>query len=289
MKSSLFKLALIPLPLVAVLAGSLSQAQQPAAYRLTLQDAIQKALQANLSVLLAGTRVDEARGALERTRSAAILPRVSAETYANVQNRNLRAFGISVPGIPFPSVVGPFSNYDFRIYAQQNVIDLASYRTMKASALAVDAGKMDEQDARDLIVRSIAALYLNAQSAAARANAAQSRVTDANALLKLATDKHDAGTATGVDVLRAQVQLANDKQALLVAQNQFKQSLLALARNLGISPGTSLELAEPLQFQPLPQPHPDALLPTALKARDADRLGRNVRPDPVCDDVQKLR
>ena len=100
--------------------------------------------------------------------SAALLPRVNAQTYANVQNRNLRAFGISVPGIPFPSVVGPFSNYDFRIYAQQNVIDLASYRTFKASELAVDAGKLDEQDARDLIVRSIAALYLNAQSAAAR-------------------------------------------------------------------------------------------------------------------------
>ncbi len=51
----------------------------------------------------------------------------------------------------------------------------------------------------------------------ARAEAAQSRVTDSSTLLKLAKDKHDAGTATGVDVLRAQVQLANDKQALLDA------------------------------------------------------------------------
>ena len=48
--------------------------------------------------------------------------------------------------------------------------------------------------------------------------------------MKLATDKHDAGTATGVDVLRAEVQLANDRQALLIAQNEQKQSLLALAR-----------------------------------------------------------
>ena len=122
---------------------------------------------------------------------------------------------------------------------------------MKASERALDAGKMDYQDARDLIVRAIAALYLNAQSAAARVDAAQSRVTDSSALFKLAKDKHDAGTATGVDVLRAQVQLANDKQALLIAENQFKQSLLELARNLGMSPGTPLELAEPLRYQPL--------------------------------------
>ena len=255
----------------SLLTGTICLGEQPAPYRLTLQDAIQKALQANLNVLVAGTRVDEAEGARERSLSAALLPRVNAQTYANVQNRNLRAFGISVPGIPFPSVVGPFSNYDFRVYAQQNVIDLESYRTFKASEHAVDAGKMDERDTRDLIVRSIAALYLNAQSAAARADSAQSRVTDSTTLLKLATDKHDAGTATGVDVLRAQVQLANDKQALLVAQNQLKISLLALARNLGMNPGTPLELAEPLRYQELAQSQAETLLPSALNER-ADYL-----------------
>ncbi|MGC1462975.1 MAG: TolC family protein [Terracidiphilus sp.] len=269
MKSDFFKVAL--LCLAGILTGPLSsrncQGQQPAPYRLTLQDAIQKALQANLNVLVAGTRVDEAEGARQRSLAAALLPRVNAQTYANYQNRDLRAFGISVPGIPFPSVVGPFSNYDFRIYAQQNVIDLQSYRTFKASEFAVDAGKMDEQDARDFIVRSIAALYLNGQSAAARVDAALSRVTDSTRLLKLATDKHDAGTATGVDVLRAQVQLANDKQALLVAQNALKQSLLVLARNLGMSPGAPMELADPLHYQVLEQSQPDALLSGALKAR----------------------
>ena len=142
-----------------------------------------------------------------------------------------------------------------------------SYRSFKASELTVDAGKMDEQDARDLIVRAIAALYLNAQSAAARVDAAQSRVTDSTTLLKLAADKHDAGTATGVDVLRAQVQLANDRQSLLVAQNALKQSLLVLARNLGMSPGTALDLADPLHYQALSQSQPDALLPAALKGR----------------------
>jgi hypothetical protein len=86
------------------------------------------------------------------------------------------------PGIPIPSVVGPFSNYDFRVYAQQNIVDLESYRGLKASERALDAGKMDLQDARDLIVRSIASLYLNAQSAAARVESAQSRVTDSSTL-----------------------------------------------------------------------------------------------------------
>ena len=255
--------------IAGLLPGAICAAQQPPPYRLTLQDAIQKALQANLSVLVAGTRVEEAEGTRMRRLSAALLPRVNAQTYANVQNRNLRAFGISLPGMP--AVVGPFSNYDFRVYAQQNVVDLQSYRAYKASELALDAGKMDYEDARDLIVRAIAALYLDGQSAAARVDAAQSRVTASTALYKLAKDKHDAGTATGVDVLRAQVQLANDRQALLVDQNLYKQSLLALARNLGMSPGTPLELAQPLEFRPLSQPEIETLVAAALVTR-ADYL-----------------
>jgi outer membrane protein TolC len=246
----------------------------PTPYRLTLQDAIQKALQANLSVLVAGTRVGEAEGTRLRSLSAALLPRVNVQTYANYHNQSLAAEGLSYPTFPFPGVpstVGPLSNYDFRVYAQQNVVDLQSYRTLQASKRSLEAGKMDEADARDLIVRSIAGLYLNAQSAAARADAAASRVTDSGTLFKLAKDRHDAGTATGVDVLRAQVQLANDRQALLVAENQLRQSLLELARNLGMNPATPLELAEPLVYRPLQQPEIDVLTPAALLSR-ADYL-----------------
>jgi len=273
MKSDIRRVVFVLLAALSVCAGpgSKAAAQQPPPYRLTLQDAIQKALQANLGVLIAGTNVEEAEAARVRSLSAALLPRVSAQSYANVQNRDLQAFGLSLPGVPIPHVVGPFSNYDFRVYAQQNVVDLASYRQLKAGERAVDAGKLSLQDARDMIVRAIAALYLNAQSAAARAEAAQSRVTDSTALFKLAKDKHDAGTATGVDVLRAQVQLANDRQALLVAENQFKQSLLTLARTMGMNPGTPLELAEPLQYRNLNQQDIDTLVPAALLAR-ADYL-----------------
>lgn len=263
MKSNLRHVVL--LSLASLICSAFSTAQETTSYRLTLRDAIHKALQANLNVLVAGTRVEEAEGTRLRRFSAALLPRVRVQSYANLQNRNLSAFGLSFPGVP--AVVGPFSNYDFRLYAQQNIVDLQSYRGLKASERALDAGKMDYQDARDLIIRAVAGLYLNAQSAAARVDAAQSRVTDSDVLYKLAKDKHDAGTATGVDVLRSQVQLANDKQALLVAQNQYKQSLLSLARNLGMSPSTHLELAEPLRYQSLTEPQAASLVPAAILAR----------------------
>lgn len=239
-------------------------AQVATPYRLTLREAIEKGLQANLSVLVAGSRVQESEGTSTR-RYSLLLPHVRAQSYANYQNRNLRAFGFSLPGIP--EVIGPFSNYDFRIYGDQTLVDLQSWRNWKASKSQVETGKLDYQDARDLIVRSVASLYLNGQAAQARIEAAQARVAASDALYKLARDKHDAGTATGVDVLRAQVQLANDKQALLVAKDQYDQALLALARNIGMSPGTPLDLAEPLRYQPIPKSQPESLVPSALLSR----------------------
>jgi len=258
-KRSLFG---VGLAVLSMCAGSVGQASAP--YRLTLREALNKGLQANLSVLVADTRVQEAEGTSTR-RYSLLLPRVRTQSYANYQNRNLRAFGFSFPGVP--EVIGPFSNYDFRVYADQSIVDLQSYRNWKASQDQIRSGKLDYQDARDVILRSVASLYLNGQAAQARIEAAQSRVTASEALDKLARDKHDAGTATGVDVLRAQVQLANDKQALLVAQNQYQQALLTLARNIGMSPGTPLELAEPLQYQPIPKGQAETLVPSALLSR----------------------
>lgn len=256
----------LPMAMLLALPGA-AAAQAP--YAISLQEAIQKALAANVRTQLANEDLSQAEALQQRRYSAAFLPRVNAETYANVQNRSLRAFGLSVPG--FPNVVGPFSNYDFRVYAQQNVVDLASLHSMRASARAVDASKLTGQDTRDELVRFIAEVYLSAESAAARSAAAETRVNDSNTLLKLARDKHDAGTATGVDVLRAEVQLANDKQALLVAQNSYKQSLLALARDLGMSPGAPLELAEELVFQPLTPQQAETLIQAGLSSR-ADYL-----------------
>lgn len=255
--------------LMLAVSGVVGAAQQPPPFRLTLRDAIQKGLQANLGVLVARTRVREAEGARMRKFSSALLPRVHVQGLTNLQNRNLSAFGITQPGAP--EVVGPLSNYDFRVGADQNILDLQSYRAYRASEHAVEASKMDYQDARDLIIRSIAGLYLDAQSASARVDAAQSRLTVSETLYQLAQAKHDAGTATGVDVLRAQVERANDRQALLVAQNGYKQALLVLARNVGMGPGTPLELAEPLHFLPLQPPPVASLVPEALLAR-ADYL-----------------
>ncbi len=261
MQNSFLRLLLIATLLLSALVYA-AYGQTP--YRLTLKEAIQKGLQSNLRVLVAETQTQEAKGTGQR-RLAALLPQLRAETLANRQTRNLEAFGVAPPGAL--SVIGPLPNYDYRVYINQPVLDLQNYYRWQASNKSEQAVGLDYQDARDLIIRQVAGLYLDAQVAAARVQAVGSRVTTAQALYRLSRDQRDAGAATGIDVLRAQVQLANEQQQLLQARNTAKQSLLSLARNLGLSMEVPIELDEPLEFKPVAQPEVSEAVASAMRNR----------------------
>jgi outer membrane protein TolC len=255
--------------------GRPAGAQQAIPQRLTLKEAIELALKKNLSVRVAGTEVEELEGTRERRR-AALLPHVSADGLAIRQNIDLAAMGISFPKINLPavgfsfavpSVVGPFAHYDVRVAANQALIDRQAYHNWKASEKQEQAAKLSYQDMRDLVVREAAGLYLDAQAASAEVEAAESRLTTSQILEKLARDQHEQGLATAVDVVRAQVQLARDRQNLLVGRDTYQTSLLALARFLGLNPGAPLELAERLEFHSVQAPEIGLAMHTALEAR----------------------
>jgi outer membrane protein TolC len=254
--------------LTVVLAALVSEmtldAQQPSPVRLTLNDAITLALKNNLNVRVAATQVNEAEGARER-QLATLLPHVSGDSLANLENRNLAVLGVSVPGIP--TVVGPFAYYDFRVFANQDVVNRQTYHNWKASQSQEQATRLDYQDTRDLVIRQAAGFYLDAETALAEVQAADSRVSTSEALQKLAEDQHANQLATAVDVVRAQVQLARDRQSLLVARDNYQTSLLLLARDLGIRPGAPLKLAEQLEFKRIEPPDTDQAVRMALQAR----------------------
>jgi len=249
---------------LSLLGGAPVDAQQTAPRRLTLREAIGLALKQNLSVRVASAQVEELEGTRERRR-AALLPHVTGNALANRENIDLGAMGISFPAVP--TVVGPFNHYDFRLSASQSLIDRHAYHNWKASEKQEEAAKLDYQDARDLVIRQAAGLYLDAQASAAEVEAAESRVTTSQTLEKLARDQHAQGLATAVDEVRAQVQLARDQQNLLVARNTYQTSLLVLAHFLGLSPGAPLDLAEPLKFHHVESADADQVLHTALEAR----------------------
>ena len=194
-------------------------------------------------------------------------PRVRIDTPITIQSRNLKAQGISLPGFPIPDVVGPFSTYETRASVDQSLIDMTLIHANRAAKQNLEVTKSDYQDARDQVIRQVAGLYLNAESAAALAQAAKARVDTAQTLYQLALDQRNAGAATGIDVLRAQVQLQQERQSFVQAKNSAEETKLVLARNIGLQPGTPIDLAEQLSAMNVATPTPEGGLETALNGR----------------------
>lgn len=255
---------LLPVLTALTLSTQLADATDLPPYPLTIQEAISRGVQANVNTLTAGTRVTEAQGVRER-RLSAYLPHLRIETPVAYQTRNLKAQGINFASVP--DVVGPFASYDFRIYAEQTVFDLQSYHSIKASELEHRARQDDYEDVRSRVILQVAVNYINAAYAAAKVATAESRVRTAAALEELARDQRQAGVADGLDILRAQVQLANDRQVLLVAKNFSQQTLLTLARSIGIDLATPLQLVDKLVFRQLDAPPIEQAVKSALECR----------------------
>ncbi len=153
----------IPLFLVLFCMTPILASAQSAPLRLTLSDAIHRGLQSNLGVLVAETRVQEAVSISER-RQSLLLPRVEIQTPVAVQSRSLKAMGISVPGLPLPDLVGLYSTYEARAYADQPIVNLPALHTLRSARLSTASARSDYQDARDLVIHNVAALYLSAQA-----------------------------------------------------------------------------------------------------------------------------
>jgi outer membrane protein TolC len=125
--------------------------------KLTLQDAIDRALKTNLGLLVRGSENSAARADRLRTLSA-LLPNVSASVAENETQISLAVYGFHFAGVP--SIVGPFSYTDARAFANVPVFDWTAFKNLKASAENARAAQLSQEDGRDLVVQAVAAGYL---------------------------------------------------------------------------------------------------------------------------------
>jgi len=113
----------------------------------------------------------------------------------------------------------------------------------------------------------VAKAYLAAIRADAKLETAQANIKLAEELLELAKNQKEAGTGTGIDVTRANVQLSNERQLLLVAENERTRAYLELLRAMDLRLDTKLQLTDELEFHPADTMDPEAALKIALETR----------------------
>ena len=249
--------------LMALASAGLAQDTGP--LKLTLRDAVALALKQNPQVILAnlGIAVSEQERLVARS---ALLPQVGGGL-SEVDNRvNLQAsLGLSFAGLP--QHVGPFQVFQAGGHFAAPVFDLTLWRRYRSAQIGVEAGRAQEVTVREESVMLVVSQYLGSQRAAADVEAAKSRVILAQALYDQAADLLKNGVGTGIDALRANVQLQNEKQRLIVAQTQLQTALFGLGRLLNVDPRRSIELADQVSFFETPPVSADATLERAYNAR----------------------
>ncbi len=177
---------------------------------LTLDDAIQRGLKANLGVILSGTQTAAARG--ERlSQLQALLPSVDASAKETVMQVDLPAEGLRIPG--FPTIIGPFGYTDLRASLSWSLVDVASLRNYLAARHNFAAAQLSAQDARELVVLTVGNAYLLVLADETRVASVEAQVATAKVSLDQAVANHQAGTAPLLDELRARV----DYQSLRAA------------------------------------------------------------------------
>jgi outer membrane protein len=246
--------------------------------RLSLKRAVEIATspEGNTYVQLSDENVKQANARSAEARSA-FLPDIEAQAEQTTAMRSLAALGLDLATNQaltnaenaltgnfaplekdllntviknIPRVIGPFESVDVRAKVTWSLLDFSNIRRYQASRAAVRAAAHDRGNTDDSVSATVAKAYLAGLRADAGVEAYQANVALAEAVLKQSENQKNAGTGTGIEVTRAKVQLSNEKQHLLVVQNERTKAYLQLLRVMGLSLATELELTDKLSYEP---------------------------------------
>lgn len=256
------------IPLLLSLTASLGLAQS--SLPLSMKRAVEIALAPDgaTRAALAQESIQQARDRVAEAK-AALLPNLDASVQYRRQTTSLQAFGFNfkIPGFSIPTIVGPFSVLDTRAAAQQSLLNISDLRKYQSSKATLAAVKFDNDATRSQVSDEVARNYLACLRADADRDTGRANVELSEALLEQAKRAQTAGTGTGIEVTRAEVQLANDRQRLIRAENDRTRATLQLLKSMGLRMDSSIEFTDKLDYKPMDPAPPETLLEQARKAR----------------------
>lgn len=235
--------------------------------RLTLDQAVALALKQNPTAQIAVLTAAQSEQDKNIAR-ADLLPQVNATISDEAEKINILAqFGGKNPFPGFPKTIGPYQIFSAGPTVSTPVFDLTLWERYQAARNTASASKANSLSTREQVILLTVSQYIGTLRAVANVQASQSRVDLAQALYDQAADLQKEGVGTGIDTLRANVELQNEKQRLLEAQNDRETFLYGLSRLLNLDPRQKIDLADALSFSDTPQPEVEPSIEAALVDR----------------------
>lgn len=219
-----------------------------AAENLDLARSIRLALDNNINIKLA--RADSEAGRTEALIAASrLLPQVGlsiSQTRTFRENLTAMGFGPGPGGGSY--MIGPFDTFDARLRLVQTLLDLPAANTASSRKASQRAAGLRLDLAGEQVAAAAALSYLEVLRSAAAVNSAVSGLELAASLRTLAENKHEAGSATGLDVLRARTREAEESLRVSRARTALDEAWLHIKRLLGLPFNKELRLTEALSF-----------------------------------------
>ncbi|HEX9107858.1 MAG TPA: TolC family protein [Longimicrobiales bacterium] len=215
---------------------------------MSLHDAVTAASTATPAVSVAVLQEEEARARLRQARSV-FFPQVNAAGSFVRRTENLKSFGFSFPlppGQSLPDLVGPFNIWDFRPQLAQTLFDPSAWARASAARAQVAASAGQAGTTGQTAAAQAASAYVQLAHATALVAARQEDLRLAGELIRDAQAQFNAGVGTRLDVVRARTQEAEARAAVALARTGVTQAEIALARTLGLPPGTRFALRDSL-------------------------------------------
>ena len=216
---------------LAALAGAPAHAQDaaaPARGDLSVEQAVRLALERNKDLLASAENVEAASG-LKKQALQLYLPRLSAgASYSH----NFNSAGFFDPTTQQFIAFGN-DNYGVRYVLSQNILDIASLKTINAAGEELAASKLDHQFARADLVLLTRQQYYALLAAQELATVSDSALALSNSELRRTQSLFELGMVAKSDVLKAQVRVSQSQLDVIRDHGNVVDARARLANTLG--------------------------------------------------------
>ncbi len=229
---------------------------------LTLREAVQLALKQNPREVVARIEVERRRRMSDEAR-AKLLPQAAIDSTVSVKRFN----GQSITGGRMPTQYGPFQVLNFGGEFSQSIIDLPHIRQFQSSRQDIATARDERNSTREDIVSTVVTRYLFVQRAKATLEAVQAQRDLAQRLFDQAAQLEKNGIGTGLDTLRANVELQNELQQEIDASSSVQTASYALAYVLSLKPDQEVEAIDSMKYDQPSALDEQSLIRTAYQQR----------------------
>jgi len=220
---------------------------------LTVEDAVQRAIAHNPDLQTLRLEEESAKGQNEKARLLLI-------------NNPTIEGNVSKKDRPEEEGGGKFTNYGFKLSQE---FEVAGQRGARIDVAEKELArvKLEIRDKERILISDVKDAFTKALALKKKSGLAQEIVSLNEELLGYTKIKFQAGDISGLDVNLSEVELSKAKKELLLAQREYKESLIILQGLLGLSPDMSFAIEGDLPSEAPALPDKEALKTLAFSHR----------------------